>query len=147
MSCFSCILLSDINNPYKHLLLRLTFIFRSYGFFFVINTLWVKLFRTTIINKQGRMNLFTGNFAWYSYFFNIPKSSRPINLLGFFEDAPFFTYIFFYFTIYLSLLILSLLLLFLFRGEIAPATNWIARNRTVWSFNCVFTQNVFTNHI
>ena len=25
--------------------------------------------------------------------------------------------------------------------------NWIVRNRTVWSFNCVYLQNVFTNHI
>ena len=25
--------------------------------------------------------------------------------------------------------------------------NWIARNRTVWSFNCVYLENVFTNHI
>ena len=25
------------------------------------------------------------------FFFNIPKSSWPIDLLGFFEDAPFFT--------------------------------------------------------
>ena len=25
--------------------------------------------------------------------------------------------------------------------------NWIARNRTVGSFNCVYLQNVFTNHI
>ena len=24
---------------------------------------------------------------------------------------------------------------------------WIVRNRTVWSFNCVYQQNVFTNHI
>ena len=25
--------------------------------------------------------------------------------------------------------------------------NWIVRNRTVWSFNCVHQQNVFTNYI
>ena len=25
--------------------------------------------------------------------------------------------------------------------------NWIVRNITVWSFNCVYLQNVFTNHI
>ena len=25
--------------------------------------------------------------------------------------------------------------------------NWIVRNRTVWSFNCVYLQNVFTDHI
>ena len=25
--------------------------------------------------------------------------------------------------------------------------NWIVRNRTVWFFNCVYQQNVFTNHI
>ena len=25
--------------------------------------------------------------------------------------------------------------------------NWIVRNRTVWSFNCVYLKNVFTNHI
>ena len=25
--------------------------------------------------------------------------------------------------------------------------NWIAKNRTVLSFNCVYLQNVFTNHI
>ena len=25
--------------------------------------------------------------------------------------------------------------------------NWIVRNRTVWSFNWVYRQNVFTNHI
>ena len=24
---------------------------------------------------------------------------------------------------------------------------WIVRNRTVYSFNCVYLQNVFTNHI
>ena len=24
--------------------------------------------------------------------------------------------------------------------------NWIVRNRTVESFNCVFKQNMFTNH-
>ena len=25
--------------------------------------------------------------------------------------------------------------------------NWIVRNRTVWSLNCVYQQNVFRNHI
>ena len=25
--------------------------------------------------------------------------------------------------------------------------NWIIRNRTVWSFNCVYQQYAFTNHI
>ena len=25
--------------------------------------------------------------------------------------------------------------------------NWIVGNRTVWSFNCVYLKNVFTNHI
>ena len=25
--------------------------------------------------------------------------------------------------------------------------NWIARIRTVWSLNCVYLQNVFTNHV
>ena len=25
--------------------------------------------------------------------------------------------------------------------------NWIVRNRTVWSFNCVYLQNFLTNHI
>ena len=25
--------------------------------------------------------------------------------------------------------------------------NRIVRNKTVWSFNCVYLQNVFTNHI
>ena len=25
--------------------------------------------------------------------------------------------------------------------------NWIVRNRTVWSFNCMYLQNVFRNHI
>ena len=25
--------------------------------------------------------------------------------------------------------------------------NWMVRNRTVWSFNCVYLQNVLTNHI
>ena len=25
--------------------------------------------------------------------------------------------------------------------------NWIVRNRTVWSFNCEYRQNVFTSHI
>ena len=24
--------------------------------------------------------------------------------------------------------------------------NWIVRNRTVWLFNCVYLQSVFTNH-
>ena len=24
---------------------------------------------------------------------------------------------------------------------------WIVRNRTVWSFNCVYVQNVFIHHI
>ena len=25
--------------------------------------------------------------------------------------------------------------------------NWMFRNRTVWSNNCMYLQNVFTNHI
>ena len=25
--------------------------------------------------------------------------------------------------------------------------NWIVSNRTVWSFNCAYLQNMFTNHI
>ena len=25
--------------------------------------------------------------------------------------------------------------------------NWIVRNKTVWLFNCVYLQNMFTNHI
>ena len=25
--------------------------------------------------------------------------------------------------------------------------NWIVRNRTVWSFNCMYLQNVFPNRI
>ena len=25
--------------------------------------------------------------------------------------------------------------------------NWMDRNRTVWSLNCMYQQNVFTNHI
>ena len=25
--------------------------------------------------------------------------------------------------------------------------NWIIRNRIVWSFNCVYLKNVFTNHV
>ena len=25
--------------------------------------------------------------------------------------------------------------------------NWIVKNRTVWSFNCVYLQNMFINHI
>ena len=25
--------------------------------------------------------------------------------------------------------------------------NWIVRNGTVWSFNCVYVQNMFTNDI
>ena len=109
-------------NLHEHLLLRIAFIFRS-NFFFVIitdyiSTLQVKLFRTIIIIKQERIRLFTGNFAWYSFTFNIPKYSRLINHLGFFEDVLIFLS-FSNFTAYLSLIIL---LFSLFRGEIAPVT-------------------------
>ena len=57
------------------------------------------------------MMMMIGNFAWYSYFSNVQKSSRHISL---------FSLDVFYFTVYPFLLILSLLCLF--RGEIAPAT-------------------------
>ena len=76
-------------------------------------------FSTIIINKQERIKLFTGKFAWYSYFFNIPKSSQPINLLGFFEDAPFFHLPFLFYGISIFI---NTIIVIPFLGEIAPAT-------------------------
>ena len=68
-------------------------------------------------------------------FFNVPKSSRPINLLGFFDDIPFYTCCFLFYAI--SVFINTIIIIPI-SGQNCPCHILYRKRRYIYVCVCLF---------